>query len=302
MSTVIKSRQIASSLQYMKRKVIPTTIAFQLLLALLFAACSQKKPKVDAPSAVKVALREVGNELLLANEDSTSLVLPVVELPNNTYKLSFESSLLFAPGKLTTTITDVFSKANLPKSYLVEVFQCVDGEVAYSYEMKQETTNNLVPCSSRVLPYGCYYIQVSFIKLNPSLSGNQFLFYVLVFLVLSFLIFVFYSRFITRNNDEIDDTGTSLGSFSFYPEQHKLVKAAKEISLTQKECELLAILVASPNQIVTREELTKKVWEDNGVVVGRSLDTYISKLRKKLQEDQSIQITNVHGVGYKLDM
>ena len=50
------------------------------------------------------------------------------------------------------------------------------------------------------------------------------------------------------------------------------------------------------------EDLTKKVWEDNGVFVGRSLDTYISKLRKKLQTDESIKLTNVHGVGYKLEL
>ena len=57
-----------------------------------------------------------------------------------------------------------------------------------------------------------------------------------------------------------------------------------------------------PNQIVTREELTKQVWEDNGVFVGRSLDTYISKLRKILKDDSTLKLTNVHGVGYKLEV
>ncbi len=93
-----------------------------------------------------------------------------------------------------------------------------------------------------------------------------------------------------------------LGVFQFYPEQNKLVKQAIEIRLSKKECELLAIFVASPNQIIKRDELTKKVWEDNGVFVGRSLDTYISKLRKKLKEDTSIKLTNIHGVGYKLEV
>ena len=81
-----------------------------------------------------------------------------------------------------------------------------------------------------------------------------------------------------------------------------MVKAAVEISLSKKECELLAIFIEKPNQIIKREELMKKVWEDNGVIVGRSLDTYISKLRKKLQDDTSIKLTNVHGVGYKLEV
>jgi DNA-binding response OmpR family regulator len=72
--------------------------------------------------------------------------------------------------------------------------------------------------------------------------------------------------------------------------------------LSKKECELLVIFVKNPNKIIKREELTKKVWEDNGVIVGRSLDTYISKLRKKLQGDDSIKLTNIHGVGYKLEV
>ena len=64
----------------------------------------------------------------------------------------------------------------------------------------------------------------------------------------------------------------------------------------------MAILVGHSNKVVKRDELIKRVWEDKGVIVGRSLDTYISKLRKKLQEDDGIRIVNVHGVGYKLEI
>ena len=65
---------------------------------------------------------------------------------------------------------------------------------------------------------------------------------------------------------------------------------------------MLTIFIAQPNQIIKRDELTKKVWEDNGVFVGRSLDTYISKLRIKLKADESVKLINVHGVGYKLEI
>ena len=81
-----------------------------------------------------------------------------------------------------------------------------------------------------------------------------------------------------------------------------MVKSAVEISLSKKECELLEIFFENLNDIVKREELEKRVWEDNGVFVGRSLDTYISKLRKKLKEDNAIKLTNIHGVGYKLEV
>jgi DNA-binding winged helix-turn-helix (wHTH) protein len=94
----------------------------------------------------------------------------------------------------------------------------------------------------------------------------------------------------------------SIGNFKFYPDQNKLINRANEIALSKKECEILEILVSKPNKIIKREDLTKQVWEDNGVFVGRSLDTYISKLRKILQEDKSLKITNIHGVGYKLQI
>ena len=66
--------------------------------------------------------------------------------------------------------------------------------------------------------------------------------------------------------------------------------------------ELLTIFVGRPNQVIKRDELIKRVWEDHGVFVGRSLDTYISKLRKKIKEDPSLKLTNIHGVGYKLEV
>ena len=92
-----------------------------------------------------------------------------------------------------------------------------------------------------------------------------------------------------------------LGRYRYYPELYTLVFREKEILLSRKEGEVLAILATHANQVVPREQIDKQVWEDRGVVVGRSLDTFISKLRKRLQEDQSIRLTNVHGVGYKLE-
>ena len=133
----------------------------------------------------------------------------------------------------------------------------------------------------------------------------QTLLYVLIFIVFFAIHFIFYikNRHKTVEENRIANlTFLSIGSFQFYPEQNKLVKKAKEISLSKKECELLAIFVANPNQIIKRDELTKRVWEDNGVFVGRSLDTYISKLRKILKEDDTIKLVNAHGVGYKLEV
>ena len=285
-----------------QKKDTSTNFLSIVLLFLVMVACSPVEQNEIEPERVKVALRSVGNELLLSHQDSTSLVLPVVEIAPEKFKLSFENPLAFDPALLTSVVSETFAKAGLPTNYLVEVVQCTDEETAYSYEMLRNEENSIVPCSGRIVPENCYSIHVEFTAIKSTSSNNSMLFFGLVLLVLVFLAFVFYSRYQAFRSAKNGAKGTSLGSFSFYPDQNKLVKEAQEIPLSKKECELLAILAANPNQIVKRDELTKKVWEDHGVIVGRSLDTYISKLRKKLQDDDSIKLTNVHGVGYKLEI
>ncbi|WP_432410696.1 winged helix-turn-helix domain-containing protein [Rasiella sp. SM2506] len=266
----------------------------------LLIACSTKEQEIPTEE-VKVALRSIGNQILIAQNDTTSLVLPILEKSPTLFELSFEKPLAFDPADLNQITTSVFESVTIPNNYIVEVLQCEDGEVAYSYKIANQTEQNIIPCSGRIISEGCYTIQVKFMSKEVA-SKNATLFFVLIFLVVLFLGFVFYSKYHAFHSEKETKRGTSLGHFSFYPEQNKLVKEAQEIPLTQKECELLAILIEHPNQVVKREELTKRVWEDNGVIVGRSLDTYISKLRKKLEDDATIKITNVHGVGYKLEI
>jgi hypothetical protein len=272
------------------------------VISTVMMSCSDTEIEDDFSNIVKVSLRDVGHQLLTSNQDSTSIILPVIALDNSKYKLSFQNQLSFEPGNLVSIIKRSFEKANLPNNYRVEVLNCTDKEVAYSYELQLKEEKSIIPCAGRFLPINCYTIEVKFTDKITSTKSNNALLYVLLFGGLSLLLFLFNKR--KQANTVEDDTSAfaSIGSFQFYPEQNKLVKAAVEISLSKKECELLEIFVANPNQIIKRDELMKKVWEDNGVFVGRSLDTYISKLRKKLKDDDSIKLTNVHGVGYKLEV
>jgi hypothetical protein len=287
----------------LKRKKISI---YSILIVLFFSAwifSDSKGKKEDFSEVVKVALRDAGNQLLLSNLDSTSLVLPIIELEKTIYRLSFQNQLSFEPSDLVSVVKKSFHKATLPKYYRVEVIQCSDNEVAYSYQIKNESEKDIIPCLGRILPQNCYVIEVKFAKKNASVFEKQFFLIGLIFLLISF--FAEYQLSNRKNKEKSKDENiesTQIGVFQFYPQQNKLVKQATEISLSRKECELLAIFVANPNQIIRRDELTKKVWEDNGVFVGRSLDTYISKLRKKLKDDTSVKLTNIHGVGYKLEI
>ena len=74
----------------------------------------------------------------------------------------------------------------------------------------------------------------------------------------------------------------------------------KTLELSNKETELLTLLHSHANEPMERSVLLEKVWGDEGNYVGRTLDVFISKLRKKLEADPSVKIVNIRGVGYKL--
>lgn len=285
----------------MIRKKIYLYIVSAILVFFTWIFSDTETKNEEFTEKVKITFREVGNQLLLSSQDSTSLILPVLKLAKSKYQLSFEKPLFFEPSILVSIVKETFQKGELPAFYRVEVIQCSDGEVAYSYEMSAEEENTIIPCAGRYLPKSCYTIEVRFVTRSSSFFDKQILFYLLLFIVL--VEFLFYrKKQVVAIREELNSVSVNVGSFQFYSEQNKLVKKGIEINLSKKECELLVIFVANPNQIIKRDELTKKVWEDNGVIVGRSLDTYISKLRKKLKEDSSIKLTNVHGVGYKLEI
>jgi DNA-binding response OmpR family regulator len=88
----------------------------------------------------------------------------------------------------------------------------------------------------------------------------------------------------------------------FDSESRKLVINGKTIDLTVTETRVLLIFALSPNETIERSRLQKEIWEDEGVIVGRSLDMFISKLRKKLEPDPTIKIAVIRGKGYKLEI
>jgi DNA-binding winged helix-turn-helix (wHTH) protein len=94
---------------------------------------------------------------------------------------------------------------------------------------------------------------------------------------------------------------TALGKFLFDVKGQRLLLGNDVISLTDKECRILELLNNDFGELISRETLMRKIWIDEGVITGRSLDMFVSKLRKKLSPDPELRITNIHGKGYKLE-
>lgn len=91
-----------------------------------------------------------------------------------------------------------------------------------------------------------------------------------------------------------------IGKFVFDTQKQLLTIGEENIKLTTKESELLALLCAHTNEILQRDFALKTIWIDDNYFNARSMDVYITKLRKHLRADASVEIINIHGKGYKL--
>lgn len=95
-------------------------------------------------------------------------------------------------------------------------------------------------------------------------------------------------------------TQYKLGRFMFDSQRQILSIDNEQVKLTTKESELLGLLCAHANDVLLRELALKSIWIDDNYFNARSMDVYITKLRKHLKADPTIEINNVHGRGYKL--
>jgi DNA-binding response OmpR family regulator len=99
------------------------------------------------------------------------------------------------------------------------------------------------------------------------------------------------------------ETRFELGTIVFDSENFKLIYPnGKEKKLTKKETKILHLLVQNINKVLTRDIVLNAVWGQDDYFVGRSLDVFITKLRKYLKPDESVSINNIHGVGFKLEV
>ncbi|TMI71314.1 MAG: helix-turn-helix domain-containing protein [Bacteroidetes bacterium] len=271
-----------------------------MIIAILISDVAFINKKNEIPGKhVEVVLRDLGHQLLLTAKDSSSRVLPVKKLNDNTYQISFQNHFGFISDTLINLVQRTFRKNALAKDYIVNLRNCKQNETVFAFEINSHT-GDLTPCRGRRLEVGCYVIEIELLK------KNKFNFFLLLLLIipLSFVGFYVKDKFrkkeekesIFENNDYIQ-----LGSFRFYADNNFLKTENKTITLSEKETKALKIFAENINQIVEREKLMKEIWEDEGIVViSRNVDVLVSKLRKKLSDDNSIKFINVHGRGYKL--
>lgn len=286
---------------------------FTFVCLLLFIARSNAQDAAQERH-VKVALRMIGHQVLLNSGDSTSRVLPIIK-DNDRYSIQFEAEFEFEPEELVATVDRVVKETGMATSYIVEVEQCETGELVYSFKVDDLDKSDIIPCIGRVQPKSCYHLLFTLIEtswadtallavtpdstngLAAETSQWSYMIIVTLFALFAGLFFFMWKR---KNKPTIDPNLIPLGTYHFDKRDTALLIEHQRIDLTSKEADLLLLLYNAVNTTVEREVILNMVWGDEGDYVGRTLDVFISKLRKKLEFDSKVKIVNIRGVGYKL--
>nr|WP_121271366.1 winged helix-turn-helix domain-containing protein [Pedobacter schmidteae] len=282
-----------------KRKYLFALILFSFI-SVICVAFSMTGDNDFAVARREILLRRIGHELLLQSGDSTSRVLPIEKVAKNEYLIRFEKDLTFQPDSLVNTTQRLLAKDPLAGDYVVSIRKCGSTGVAYGFAISNNKKDDIIACYGRVQPIACYMISIKFKPEGITIAG--YLVGGLPFL--AFLGFILLRSAKTRsvlNNGQLTHKFT-LGSIMFDAQERQLFINKGTIDLTATETRLLRIFASSPNETIQRSRLQKEIWEDEGVIVGRSLDMFISKLRKKLEPDPHINIIVIRGKGYKLEI
>jgi len=271
-----------------------------LVIAMMFAFNLPNTTDFDAAKQ-EIMVRNIGHQLLLSSGDHTSRVLPVKKINEDEFQLRFENEFSFQPDSLVNIVKNALADNNISENYIVNVIKCNSTDVVFGYAIFKNKRNNIMACSGRMQPKNCYLINLKF--QNDGMSTKQ-----KGYLLGSLPLLAFVGLLFSRNGrgskskiiKNINENIIRLGNILFHTDKQYLIINGIEIELTAKENKLLLIFATAPNILIERARLQKEIWEDDGVIVGRSLDMFISKLRKKLADDPNIQLINIHGKGYIL--
>lgn len=286
-------------------------LLFGLELSLKASDTSLVSPMEIKSSAVQsdeinLALRRTADKLLRAAGDSTSRIPAVEQVSDHAWRVylnqSFDYQLL--PQILQTSL----DQYGIRQSYEVTVRECKTEVIDLGYHQQDFLADSIVPCGTRKFPEGCHYIEVTFSDqagMKSFWAGSGKIFFGLVGLIgLAGLAFWREKRKRSKIAEVQNGNGAAwipFGRSSIHVTNPTLECGGVRHQLTFREAKLLRLFASHPGELLERDQILEKVWEDEGVQVTRSVDVFVSRLRKKLSGDPTIGIVAVHGVGYKLD-
>jgi Transcriptional regulatory protein, C terminal len=279
----------------------------------MLAVYHGKKETSSAYTETKemIVLRKVVHDLLLSSGDSVSRVLPVKQVSDQEFQLFPEKPLSIKPDSFVNIVNKTIREGNLVRNFTASIVKCQGKEIVYGFAASPAAGESVVTCLGTKLPEDCYYLSFIFSTEQKNVLNNSAFYWSLAVITSLALFFVWRNRKLkksgnpaapetTGQQNSIQENTLQIGKYLFNPEQQYLEMDAEKTVLTIIECKVLSILANTPNTMIERDTIQNEVWGNEGVIVTRSLDMFISKLRKKLSGDPGIKIINVHGKGYKL--
>ncbi len=288
-------------------------VALFLLSAVLmqFAwQASASSPTGDgfSPEKVNLALRRTAHHLLAAAGDSTSNIPPVQQTAPNVWMVRLERP--FDYDLLPALLKASFDVHGISQNYDVAILRCIDGMLELGYSNLDLSSP---ACIGRDVAPECYNLQVTFPDMAKKSGAAGWM-----FLLGGLVVALFYRlnrRWAARkelaSRTEPSPTETdSATDPAWLPFANSRLDVANQTlwcgtvshQLTYREAKLLHLFVSHPNQLLARSFILENVWADEGILVGRSVDVFVSRLRKLLREDAGVSIAAVHGVGYRMEV
>lgn len=282
-------------------------IRFFPLLALPFLAwqllSTPEEPRGGFSSEkVNLALRRTADGLLRESGDSTSRIPAIEQSGADVWRLRLEQA--FDYDQLPALLQASLDLYGIRRPYEVALRRCADGIIDLGYHQADFLQNGQAPCGGRKPPEGCHFIEITFLENGaawPLWAGRSGL----LLLLLGGLAGFWFSRRQKSKFAAAEATAETdwlvFGNSRLDVAGQVLICAGARKTLTFRETKLLRLFVTSADRLLERDQILRQVWADEGVLVGRSVDVFVSRLRKKLAADPSVGIVAVHGVGYRLE-
>ncbi|MBO0937473.1 winged helix-turn-helix transcriptional regulator [Fibrella sp. HMF5335] len=279
-------------------------------LGLLFVQLTSTTPVAageHSSEKVNLALRRTAHHLLRAAGDSTSTIAAVEQPTPQTYRLRLDHA--FDYDRLPGLLQASFRVHQITDLYDVAVLNCATGALELGYSAIDMADNKSVPCNGRSMQAGCYVLQVTFATATPvSQPTNGWPLLALAGVLVGLLAIAWRQQARIELSQPLPEKRADNPNLIHFGQScldvagQTLVSGTHQHSLTYREAKLLRVLASHANEVLERDQILKQVWEDEGITVGRSVDVFVSRLRKLLHNDPTVRIAAVHGVGYRLEV
>ncbi len=304
------------SAQFSKKLRLLPLLALPVLAWLLPSASEKSEPNFS-PEKVNLALRRTADGLLRLAGDSTSRILAVEQTAANVWRVRLEQSFDYA--QLPALLQHSLDLHGIGQPYQVAVRRCDNSAIDLGYHQADFFAKNspfnldagkadpsqksTVPCQGREQLTGCHFLEITFLENSDGPADWPWKPLLFGLFLGGLAVFWFLKRPKNALPHPAEDVGNwlEIGQSRLDPAAQILLCGGQRQALTFRETKLLRLFAARPNEVLERDFILQEVWADEGILVGRSLDVFVSRLRKKLAADKSVAIAAVHGVGYRLE-